>query len=49
MASAKAVKDSILITLLNFSIKELTGKHPEIMEKIKEIIQIRNIENKSKN
>ncbi len=49
MASAKAVKDSILIVLLDFSIKELTEKHPEIMDKIKEIIEIRNIENKSKN
>ena len=49
MASAKVVKDSILIVLLDFSIKELTGKYPEIMEKIKNIIQIRNIANKNKN
>lgn len=49
MASAKAIKDSVLIVLLDFSIKELTSKHPEIMEKIKEIIELRNIANKSKN
>ena len=48
MASAKAIKDSILLVLLEFSIKELTQKHPEIMDKIKDIIEIRNITNKSK-
>jgi len=48
MASAKAIKDSILLVLLEFSIKELTQKHPEIMDKIKDIIEIRNIANKSK-
>jgi hypothetical protein len=30
MASAKAVEDSILIVLLDFSIKQLIEKHPEI-------------------
>ena len=49
MASAKAVKDSILIVLLEFSIKELTKKHPEIMDKIKNIIEIRNLANQTKN
>lgn len=48
MASAKAIKDSILIVILSFSIKELTKQHPEIMEKIKEIIEVRNLMNKSK-
>ncbi|MDQ7009902.1 MAG: cyclic nucleotide-binding domain-containing protein [Candidatus Gracilibacteria bacterium] len=48
MASAKAVKDSVLIVLLSFSIKELTNKYPEIMNKIKNIIEIRNIQNKNK-
>jgi len=48
MATAKAVKDSILIVLLSFSIKELTQKHPTILNKIKEIIEIRNIQNKNK-
>jgi len=48
MASAKAVKDSILIVLLEFSIKELIQKHPELLEKIKNIIEVRNIANKSK-
>lgn len=48
MASAKAIEDSILIVLLSFSIKEITKKHPEILKKIIEIIEIRNIQNKSK-
>lgn len=48
MASAQAVKDSILIVLLEFSIKELIQKHPELLEKIKNIIEVRNIANKSK-
>jgi len=49
MASAKAVKDSILIVLLEFSIKELAKKHPEIIDKIKSIIEIRNLSNQTKN
>lgn len=48
MASAKAIKDSVLIVLLEFSIKELIQKHPELLEKIKNIIEVRNIANKSK-
>lgn len=48
MATAKAIKESKLIVLLSFSIKELTKKHPEILNKIKEIIEIRNIQNKNK-
>lgn len=48
MASAEAIKDSVLIVLLEFSIKELIQKHPELLEKIKNIIEVRNIANKSK-
>ena len=46
MATAKVQKDTILITILSFSIKELTSKHPILLEKIKEIIEARNYENK---
>jgi hypothetical protein len=46
MASAIATKDSILITILSFSIKELTMKSPDLMRKIQEIIEIRNIQNR---
>ena len=48
MASAKATKDTILLVILSFSIKEITAKHPDLLEKIKEIIEIRNIQNKNK-
>ncbi len=46
MATARAVEDSVLITMLSFSIKELASKHPDIMAKIEEIISLREIENK---
>ncbi len=46
MAWAKAIEDSSLIIILDFSIKELLKKHPEIMDKIKKIIEKRDIENK---
>ena len=46
MAWAKAIEDSKLIIMLDFSIKELLEKHPEIMDKIKNIIEKRNNENK---
>ena len=41
MASARAIEDSKLIILLEFSIQELTKKHPDILEKIKWIIKDR--------
>jgi len=47
MASARAVKDSVIIILLEFSIHELTQNHSEILEKIKEIIEKRKNENKN--
>ena len=46
MATAVVKKDTVLITILSFSIKELTTKHPELLEKIKWIIEARNYENK---
>jgi CRP-like cAMP-binding protein len=46
MATAKAAKDSILIVILSFSIKELTQTHPDLMDKIKEIIEQRMWNNK---
>lgn len=46
MAWARALEDSTLIIVLDFSIKELLDKHPEIMEKIKELMKKRNDENK---
>lgn len=46
-ASVKAIEDSTVITLLSFSINELSIKHPEIMEKIKKVINQRINQNQS--
>jgi CRP-like cAMP-binding protein len=46
MASARAIKDTVIIVLLDFALKEITNKHPEILEKIKNIIENRKEENK---
>lgn len=46
MATAKALTESSLVTILSFSIKELTIKHPELLEKIKLIIEKRKTINK---
>lgn len=48
MATARCVKDSILITILSFSIVEMTKKNPELLDKIKCIIDQRNLSNKTK-
>lgn len=48
MATATCIKDSVLITILSFSIVEMTDKNPELLEKIREIINDRIIENKIK-
>ncbi len=45
MASARTIEDTVVIILLEFSIQQLTIKHPEILEKIKLIIQNREREN----
>jgi CRP-like cAMP-binding protein len=47
MATATALTDSVLIVILSFSIKELTLKHPELLNKIKTIINDRIISNKN--
>lgn len=49
MATATALEDSILITILSFSIKELTSKYPELFLKIQNIIDERVIANKLNN
>lgn len=46
MATATALTDSTLVTILSFSIKELTLKHPELLNKIKKIIEERITMNK---
>jgi hypothetical protein len=48
MAKAVCTQDSILITILSFSILELSNKNPQLLEKIKEIINDRIINNKMK-
>jgi len=47
MARAKAVEKCVLLTILSFSIKELTLKHSDLLEKIKDIINYRMIQNKN--
>ena len=48
MATAEALETTELITILSFSLKELTIKHPELMSKIQEVIEERNMSNKTK-
>lgn len=40
-ASVKAIENSEVIVIIWFSIKELTNKHPIILEKIKKVIKER--------
>lgn len=47
VATAEAMEDSQLITILWFSIKEMTTKNPELLSKIKEIVEGRENKNKS--
>lgn len=47
MATATAMVDCVLIIILSFSIKELTNNHPELMDKIKNIINDRMMSNKN--
>ncbi|MDD2870550.1 MAG: cyclic nucleotide-binding domain-containing protein [Candidatus Gracilibacteria bacterium] len=49
MATATALEDCILVVVLGFSIKDLTKKYPELLEKIKMIINDRMINNKNLN
>lgn len=46
MATAIAKTECILITILDFSIKELTNKYPKLLEKIQDIIEERTVNNK---
>ncbi len=48
MATATALEDCELITILSFSVDQITAQHPELLEKIKELIEMRNIQNKTK-
>ncbi len=49
MASVKSIsQDTIVIVILYFSLIELEKKHPQIMEKIKNIVSKRVEENKNK-
>ncbi|MDP2091254.1 MAG: cyclic nucleotide-binding domain-containing protein [Candidatus Gracilibacteria bacterium] len=48
MATATAIEDCVLVVVLGFSIKELTSKYPELLDKIKQIINDRSIINKQK-
>lgn len=45
MATAIATENSNLIVILDFSMNELKAKHPQVIEKIKEIIEYRNSQN----
>lgn len=46
MATAQAKTDCVMITILDFSIKELTKQFPALLEKIQKIIEERTINNK---
>lgn len=46
MATAEALESTHLITILSFSIKEITEKYPELMTKIQNVIEERNMNNK---
>jgi hypothetical protein len=45
MATAIASEDSSLIVILDFSMNELKLKQPQVIEKIKQIIEYRNSQN----
>lgn len=47
-ASVRATSQSVVVVLLAFSIQELERTHPNIINKIKEVIQERNLLNKGK-
>ncbi len=46
MATAIALDDSELITILSFSIKDMANKNPILLQRIKDIINDRTIDNK---
>lgn len=45
MATAIASENSNLVVILDFSMNELKLKHPQVIEKIKQIIEYRNSQN----
>jgi hypothetical protein len=46
MATAISSEDCNLVVIPNFSIEQLKTKQPEVIEKIKQIIEYRNMQNK---
>ena len=46
MATATAIEECELVVMLSFSIKKLTEKYPELLEKIKWVINKRLLDNK---
>jgi len=46
MATAEVLEDANLITILSFSMQDITEKYPELMNTIKDVIEERNINNK---
>ncbi len=46
MAWTRALVDSVLVVIIDFSLKKLFETHPAIMDKIKKIIEERNEKNK---
>ena len=46
MATAQVIEDARLITILSFSIQEITDKYPELIDMIKWLIEERNMNNK---
>lgn len=45
MASVKALEDAELIVIISYSLEELIKRHPQIIEKIQEVIAKRRMEN----
>ena len=45
MATAEVLDDCELVTILSFSINELTAKYPDLLEKIQRIIEERIVDN----
>tara|TARA_Y100001960_G_C14609893_1_gene795176 strand:+ start:330 stop:488 length:159 start_codon:yes stop_codon:yes gene_type:complete len=46
MATARAIDECQVLAIMSFSIKELTTKYPDLLSKIKNIIEERIIDNK---
>jgi hypothetical protein len=46
MASVKAMEDSVILIIMDYSILELSKKHIETFDKIKKVVEDRKNENK---